>query len=535
VLDESRGGLGVALWANTDLSLVEKLLPLLPAPQSSRSAFRLEQRLLLSAAAAPTGPAGTEPLIKLRADKLWALGDTQGLAALLKTVPTAALSPALRRLQIDVALLNDDGVSACAQAPALAATDSADFYPLKLQAFCQLSAGKMAEAGLTIDLVRDQKPADAAFFAAADLLRGLGGGRPEAYATLSPLTLAMARAAHVTLPDSAAATPIAGLWRALADTPSLSLEARILVAEKGENAGIVGLDEVRDLYTQLPYAPQDVAVTATSKLPPKTGRGRALLFRAIGEQFEAAPQATMIARALAMVDGQPGYFATARLYAPTVAAIPQTPDLAWFAVPAARALFAAGNTDGAMGWVLLARVAAAEDPSSTAATALWPLASLAAPGNGAPPALPADSYGSASPANSYGSASPANANTPASAAAWLKSQNLADPVARRRAALLYGLLTALGDAGRPSDWYALFDGPPVVTAKIAAPAYRFALEAAVHGQRKGETVLAVLDGLGDLSQADPVDLGRAVAALRDVGLGTEARALAVEAALANGL
>ena len=55
--------------------------------------------------------------------------------------------------------------------------------------------------------------------------------------------------------------------------------------------------------------------------------------------------------------------------------------------------------------------------------------------------------------------------------------------------------------------------------------------------RLGETVMFALATLAEtgLAQADPTDLYRVVAALHLIGLDGAARALALEAAIANGL
>jgi hypothetical protein len=52
---------------------------------------------------------------------------------------------------------------------------------------------------------------------------------------------------------------------------------------------------------------------------------------------------------------------------------------------------------------------------------------------------------------------------------------------------------------------------------------------------QGETGLLALVGLRDLATAEPLWLLRALAGLRRVGLEKDARRVAVEAAIANGL
>ena len=62
------------------------------------------------------------------------------------------------------------------------------------------------------------------------------------------------------------------------------------------------------------------------------------------------------------------------------------------------------------------------------------------------------------------------------------------------------------------------------------------MRAAALTSRKGETVLSALAGIekGALSTLDSVDLDFVLTSLSQIGLAREVRALAVEAALANG-
>ena len=67
--------------------------------------------------------------------------------------------------------------------------------------------------------------------------------------------------------------------------------------------------------------------------------------------------------------------------------------------------------------------------------------------------------------------------------------------------------------------------------------YAAGLRVAAEDLRLGETVMLALASLGDPgpAHADPTELFRVVGALRLIGLDADARALAVEAAIANGV
>ena len=440
------------------------------------------------------------------------MGDLDGLNALLKGVPEPAVTPELRRLIVDAALLAGDAATACKQEPALRTFFPDDPFPAKLQVFCQFNAGKGREAGLGIDLLREQKISDPAFFAAADALNGIRPGKLDSLPMANPLTLAMARAAKLAIPESAVgATQPPAILRTIALMPSASLEARLAAAERAEAVGALDTEALRQLYASLTFTPQELAAPLN---PTATPRSRALLFRAAEQQALPAAKAEVIAKALSLAGDGTGYFAAARLFAPQIAAIKPAPELAAFAFAAARALFAAQRTDAAMAWVGLARSQGlASEAAAGTAAALWPLAHLAA----------------------------AETDRPTSAnvlAAWRKVRSdLPAPAAQRRAAVLYGLLAALGDKVPNEDWLALYDAPGVVSALVPRPALWHGLRLAAEDLRLGETVMLGLASIGEpgLTQVDPTDIYQVVSALRLLGLDADARALAVEAAIANGV
>jgi hypothetical protein len=520
VIDEAHGGFGSDMWAGATIGVVQKILPMMPAATPWRSLQRLERKLLLSAAAVPIGHATGEPLIKLRADRLWALGDVDGLAALLKGLPDPVYTADLRRLQIDAALVQGDTGTACQPNIALRLKDQPDSYAAKLQVFCQFATGRKNEAGLGVDLLREQKLQDPAFFAAADALAGVTPGKIDGLSNPGAVTLAMVRAAKLPLPEAVAAGPLpAPFLRAIAADPAFPLETRLVAAERAEAVGIVDAELLRQLFEQVTFSAQELSGPLSAAGTDKGVRSRALLFRAAQQQTLPAAKVEIIARALSLAGDSPAFFTAARLYAPQIAGLHAAPDLAGFAPTAVRALLAAGRREAVQPWVGVIRGSA--DQSGSVA-ALWPLLRLAGEESG--PSIPSGTL-----------------------AAWRKGRaDLPAPAQQRRLMVGYSLLTALGDKIPPDDWLALFDAPAFSQAPAVQPAGQgSALRSALwHGLRTsiddlrlGETVLFALATLGDsgVLTADPTDLYRVVAALHLIGLDGDARALAVEAAIANGV
>lgn len=496
ILDDRHGGLGSALWGGTNAAIVRRLLPRLPVTES-RAARALSRRLLLTAAAAPD-KSGTESpsLLDLRAERLAALGETEGLAALLKAVPGGTISPALSRVKVESLLLSGDDKGACAEIAARGLDDS------RFKVFCALSGGKVLEANMALDLMRDRKESDATFIIAADAMAGTPPPKLDKLTALTPLHVAAFRAAKIALPPEAVPTLAPGALAAIVANPLNALEVRLLAAERAEALGLVDTDTLRRLYGELTFNAAEAQLAQSQG--DRTPRGRALMLRSIPAEPSPAARAGLIARVLATASERGAFAATARLYAPMIADLAPTPDLAPSAPPLARALIAAGRAETAGGWLAIAK----SDPEAAkAAKPVALLARLARP-----------------------SSDPAPIELP-------PADGLAPDAASRRAEVLLSLLSGVGEKVSPALWLASLRDPTVAPALVPRPALRAMARAAAEDVRTGETVLLTLVGLGDsgLDRADPEMLNRAVTHLRMVGLEREARALAVEAALANGL
>jgi hypothetical protein len=103
--------------------------------------------------------------------------------------------------------------------------------------------------------------------------------------------------------------------------------------------------------------------------------------------------------------------------------------------------------------------------------------------------------------------------------------------------MVLSLLAALGDPIAPADWVPLLGLPQPAPPPAGSAPILVELTRAAAAKRLGETVLLALVGLeqGDRLTQNPAVLARAVSALCAVGLEADARALAVEAALASGV
>ena len=517
VLEPGHGGLGVDMWNGTRLGAVERLLPALPAATASYAMRALARRLLLSAATVPEGTTGGAPLIELRAERLMALGETADLLRLLRALPRPAITARLRRLTIDALLLENQPADACAELDQLQRDN--DAYAVRLAVLCRLLAGKNAEAALSLDLLRDTGVDDKPFFFAAESMLGMPAKAPTSLADPSPLQVALYRAAGKPLPADAATSPRPGLLRAVAASPATPIEVRLTAGERAEAMGALAADGLRALYDVTTFTPEQLAAPLGQGDADKGARGRALLFRAAQLQAANSPQAVaeIAARALALAKGGGQYFTAARLYAPLIQAIRPAPELAWFGGPAVRALYASGLAPAAQPWLALLRSPAGGTDGQATATALWPLARLAQAIEDKP-------------------------LTDAAMAAWRKARAAGDggvdiQAVRNRTVLLYSLLAAFGEQRPSEDWAQLVEGPTHVAATLPRPALWQMLRIAADDLRLGETVLLALVSLGEPGPArsEPTTLYRVLSSLRLVGLDEDARALAIEAAIAGDL
>lgn len=499
LIDEAHGALGSGLWGGTSLGLITRGLPMLPNQPAWRSLRNLQLRLLESPASLPQGKQGGEPVIGLRAGKLAAMGASDAAAQLLSHMPNPQMSPTLRRQQIDGALLAGDTAGACSNEPALRAALPGDNYAQQVQIFCQYLAGKGNEASLGIDLLRDQKLKDPAFFAAADTLSGIPAGKTDWVSQSSPVAVAMAIQAKLPLPDAAVngAPPI--LLPALVRAPTLSPDAHLAAAERAVALGVIQPDALRKLYEEVTSTTDP---TAGANEPGKTPKSRALLYKAAEAQPVPTDRAALIQRALA---ADP---ATAPLvYGAMLAQLDASPDLAAFAPWAVRGLLASGRYEAVKPWLGILRAEALAS-GGTASAALKPIARLA------------------------GLAEPL---TDSDLAAWRQARNEAPNDAAKHTLLLLCLTTALGDTPPEDDWLNLLDGPALINGKVSRSAITVGLTQAAAAQRRGETALYALLSLGELRDSEPSEFARLVWALNAAGLQADARALAVEIALAYGI
>jgi len=539
-LTAAQGGFGAEMWLGTDRAIVERLLPQLPVSTSSATMRGLMRRLLLSIARVPEGKSGGLSLVASRIKLLAAMGDLVAVNALLNATPGRASNGDLARIETEIRFLSNDNARACALAGGQIRNQDEDFWQ-KAFFFCHALAGEHNKASLGISVMRETGGQDEVFFS---LIEALASGTPPILTTLadpSPLHLAMARVAKAKLPNDVISSNRPGILRTIAISPNAPVELRLEAAERAEYAGAIPVDSLRQLYSNVSFSGEDLAnplSRAESVGGPMT---RALLYHTSLTQTVPTAQAEVVAKALASGRDEGRYASVVRVFLPVLKSIPPSAELLWFAPEAVRSLLLVGDTLAAESWFALIRASALFNKDASKAIAqLMPVVRL------------------------MGSSEAAEWNTTKLASWWESVKDRKDAAAD--AAMLYSLFDALGEPVPSESWEKLVTGSAQKDVAMPAPALWFRLIEATDAARPvapkktveasepvsdapvvvtapkvqsrvAETVLLSLLALGEKGPAgaNPLLLRQAIISIRAAGFDQEARAMAVEAALAAGL
>ncbi len=497
-LGPADGALPRTMWAGTPRSFVAAALPLLQ-PTSSPSLQDLERRLLSSDAIAPVGQdqAGHPGLAELRLDRLLALGRVDALP-LLDALPQANRSETFDRDNVELRFAANDVAHACSQVQDRAPRYANAWWDRAIIA-CQALSGAYDQAALGLSAMRERKVgADPAFEALIDTING-HRQKLDKLSDPTPMRVVLLAAANLPLPADALASAGPSALAAWATNDKVPAILQLAAAEKAESFGALPPDALGLLYGSIDAKPDEMSAALKSGKLPDDAHGRALLYDLARTNNTAATRVAALTLLLADARRRDAFVAMAQLIAPLVAELQPAPEQQGFAGDAARVLLAAGLVDQAEPWIALAN-----------SPELLVIADLAR-----------------SP-TSEDNRSPLPEAVPV-----LASRNAA--AATRQIDLLAGLLSALGEPLGPLDFAPLLQAThPGV---LPGGALWLDQRQAAAARRVGETVLAslLIAASGDHLSLEPVVLAQVVAGLRAVGLDADARALAVEAALAAGV
>ena len=511
IIDDQDGGLGADMWEGADRAFVARTLALLPRRVGSPVMRDLMRRLLLTRAMAPPRSGKAASLLSLRVGALFVIGDLESAMALIASAPIGPINEPRLRFEVESRFLRQDTAGACGHVRG-AAQDYKDEYWQQAMAYCLALAGKTAEAALLSDILAERaKTVHPAFFAAMDRLAGASPPTVESLAEPSALYLSMMRTASLALPADVLFRAAPAVQRAVALSPNAELELRLTAAENAAASGVLPGAVLNEVYGAVPFDAAALEEPLSKAEADWGSRGRALLMRAAASQEVPAARAEVLQRALRLAQAKGGYKVIAVASEPYVKPLEPSPDLAWFAASAARALIATGDLEAARKWIAL-DLDAARDKAGGAPGDLWPLAVLIGAEGGEA--------------------------TPEALLGWWRAREQSGATdLKNDAQVLFGLLDAL-DIGVPTElWSPLLEVPRPKDAAVPAAGVQIALRRAAAAQRRGETTALALVALGEAgpSAGNLLAVDMAIRGLRQVGLAAEAQRLALEAAVAAGL
>jgi hypothetical protein len=430
------------------------------------------------------------------------MGNLEEAVHLLQNAPTKSLDPGASRMLVDLAWQDGNVESACAKLLDPAAAFEFTIELQRERIFCQWRAGREADAQLGRDLLREQGVSDAAFDAIMDRLAGDARAEIPAPHALTPALIAMFHEVQGPLPpnafDLASTDAVAVLARDSRIDPALRLSA----AEAAASQGALSADVVREVYAAQKIDAQDLATAADLPDTGASAQDRAILYQAVA----AAPpeaRASILQVALGPTGWADNDTWRLQVFSPFLLDLPPSPQLSWYAPEAAHYLFALGEFERARSWIDLTQGEGYGDTNSAIML----------------PSLLALDY----LAGGYQS-------VPVMGSFLAQGQVNASPDSVERLQAIFAVFdeTAAGASGQIAG----VDGP-------ALPQQNrnlwLDLGSAAERDMQGEAALLALIGLSDLASAEPAWLQRALSSLRVVGLETQARRIAVEAAIANGL
>ncbi|MGH6880554.1 hypothetical protein [Hypericibacter sp.] len=510
-LEPDNGGLGYDMWKGTSAHDVETLLPRIPLPGPSPAMRVLARRLILSNAEPPTGQADRD-LMSIRAEQLARLGNLADMEAFLAVVPANSKDPSLTAFRREVLWLKGDVDGACAQAAADMAVMPSDVDLNRQQLLCRAASGQTKEAQLGIDMLREQGQSDPKLVMLVDALGGAKGAKLPTDLPPSPMLYALIKKANLAVPPEWAGTATPALQARLAADETLDAVARITAAESAFIAGAMPIDLVKQLYGSQDVSPTQIDALLAAEDKDDGPIGHAQLYQGALRTEQPAHRAQILQRALEMARRFGGYPTAVAANETLLQQLMPAPELAWFAGDAGRVFYYLGQYERAQAWLNIARNRAEADAQARNAV---PTLSLFAQIAGAGQKL---------------------AWAPDAVEQWRAAQEKAgDPDAALRAARLFAILAALGEPVG-DQWRQMAE---TAQASTTLPDLTLVnrLDAAAAAGRHGEVVLLslVLMGPTGPAGAHPLVVNRVLSALNANGLQSEARAIAFETVIANGI
>ena len=526
-LSDIDGGLGLEMWEGTDSTFAKTILELLPVNAPSPAMRNLAKRLLLSDAYQPNkeeknglqaiSPSG-KPIVSmdqdatflpLRFSKLASLGAKKELIELSNLVPTEDMLGDLAKEAIYARLLSGETEKVCREVIELAKRTNESYWR-KTLIVCQLILGNRDDALLSLELLLAELDSEDKFskliYTLADETNQIEFDKNSIYfkILIAVLPGEQLNKHRLNLDPSGLSV--------VAKNINLSWKIRMLAAEKAVLAGSLPSLYLSELATQFKFE-DDIFYRAASESKSMEGfMARSLLLQAAALNTSVIERARFLRLLLDNADSDEIFQVYASVIMPILLTIKPRPDLIWFASSATRAAIAGGNYMLASNWLtVLGKALDLDYEASGSLLRLLPLIAIA------------------------GQTLPVPFSKQQATDVW---SGLSDSFSRedkeKRASRLLVLLSAMGIESREGAWKNIISSSNIFEKEnIPATALRYQLRDAARNNRIAEVVSLSLIMLGaeGPSKSGLVALNAVIRSLREIGLESDAREIAIEAAI----
>ena len=349
ILNLDQGALGFEMWFGVSKEFVKNLFSKLPQKIKSEIMRDLLGRLLLSPARAPEPMRQETWLISERLKKLVSIGNIKESQRLLGVIPDISEEPELVKLDLELSLLNNDLSKVCSISSRVFPQTPSSYWQ-EIFNFCNYITEGADKAALGISLMREAGGSSERFFNLADALISGEILELDEFSNPSALDLAMIQEANVKIPFSSILTTNPNALRSVALNSKAPLVTRLAASDEAHLLGVFSSQQVRNIYDKLSFSDDEIA-NPLSQAEIRFGpRVRALLHYTAKNQALPASKAEAISRALFWGRYENRYFSTVQVFGPLIKSLKPTEELSWFAGEAARAMLILGDTEKAQSW-----------------------------------------------------------------------------------------------------------------------------------------------------------------------------------------
>jgi hypothetical protein len=447
--------------------------------------------------------------LPIRFAKLASLGAKDELLALSKRVPIEDMVGEMAKSAIYARLLSGETDKVCGEVVGFAKRTN-ETYWRKALIVCQLIKGDRDAALLSLELLLAELSSEDEFseliYALADESNKIKFDEESIY-----FKILIAVLPGKQLDKHRLNLEPSGL-SVVAQNIDLPWDIRMLAAEKAVLAGSLSSIYLAELASQYNFKEEIFSRAASESNSMEGFKARTLLLQAAARNTSLIERARFLRLLLDRADKDLIFKVYAEVSMPILSTVKPRSDLTWFASSAARSAIAGGNYTLASDWLsVLGKTIDLDYESSGSLLRLLPLIAIS------------------------GESLPSPFNQRQATDVWSGlSDNFTRIDKEKRASRLLVLLSAMGIEPKPGAWKDIISPQNLyVNEKIPSTALRYQLHDAAKNKRIAEVVSISLIMLGSEgpSKSGLVSLNAVIRALREVGLESDAREIAIEAAI----